>query len=449
MRFLKDKEFLKGMLAIAVPVSLQNLISSSLNMIDTLMISSLGQSSIAAVGLANQIFFLYILLTFGINSGSSIFIAQFWGRDDVLSIKKVLGLAITISTIAGTIFTFIALVLPEFVMGLFIEEQEVIQLGASYLRIVGLSYIITAISFAFSIALRTTGRPGVPLKVSIISFTVNTALNYVLIFGKLGMPAMGIRGAALGTLIARIVEILLIVYAIYGTKSILAASFSELMSWKKDFVKRYIDTIYPVILTEGFWALGQVMYTAAYARIGEEATAAVQLTNTIQNVFFVIVRGLANACGVMVGSKVGAGEEDKAYEYAISFIIIATISGLVLGIVMALGPDIPLSLFRGLDPSLYAVSRRLLVFMGLTFVIRVYNTIAIVGVLRAGGETKVAMKIDLSTVWLIGVPLAFIGALVLKLPVEYVFLLVTMEEVVKAFLGIPIIKSGKWIKNLT
>jgi putative MATE family efflux protein len=314
---------------------------------------------------------------------------------------------------------------------------------------VGLSYIITAISFAFSIALRTTGRPRVPLKVSIISFAVNTGLNYIFIFGKLGMPAMGIRGAALGTLIARIVEILLIVYAIYGTKSILAASFSELMSWKKDFVKKYIDTIYPVILTEGFWALGQVMYTAAYARIGEEATAAVQLTNTIQNVFFVIVRGLANACGVMVGSKVGAGEEDKAYEYAISFIIISTISGLVLGIVMALGPDLPLSLFRGLDPSLYAVSRRLLVFMGLTFVIRVYNTIAIVGVLRAGGETKVAMKIDLSTVWLIGVPLAFIGAIILKLPVEYVFLLVTMEEVIKAFLGIPIIKSGKWIKNLT
>ena len=183
-------------------------------------------------------------------------------------------------------------------------------------------------------------------------------------------------------------------------------------------MKKYIDTIYPVILTEGFWALGQVMYTAAYARIGEEATAAVQLTNTIQNVFFVIVRGLANACGVMVGSKVGAGEEDKAYEYAISFIIISTISGLVLGIVMALGPDIPLSLFRGLDPSLYAVSRRLLVFMGLTFVIRVYNTIAIVGVLRAGGETKVAMKIDLSTVWLIGVPLAYIGAIILKLPVR-------------------------------
>ena len=252
----------------------------------------------------------------------------------------------------------------------------------------GLSYIITAISFAFSIALRTTGRPRVPLKVSIISFAVNTGLNYIFIFGKLGMPAMGIRGAALGTLIARIVEIILIVYAIYGTKSILAASFSELMSWKKDFVKRYIDTIYPVILTEGFWALGQVMYTAAYARIGEEATAAVQLTNTIQNVFFVIVRGLANACGVMVGSKVGAGEEETAYEYAISFIIISTISGLVLGIVMALGPDIPLSLFRGIDHGLYAVSRRLLVFMGLTFVIRVYNTIVIVGVLRAGERQR-------------------------------------------------------------
>lgn len=449
MKFLKDKEFLKGMLAIAIPVSLQNLISSSLNMIDTLMISSLGQANIAAVGLANQVFFLYILLTFGINSGSSIFIAQYWGKEDIPSIKKVMGLALTISTIAGAIFTFIALVIPEFIMGLFIDELEVIQLGASYLRIVGLSYIITAISFAFSIALRTTGRPRVPLKVSIISFLVNTGLNYIFIFGKLGMPAMGIRGAALGTLVARIVEILLIVYAIYGTRNILAASFSELMSWKKDFVKRYIDTIYPVILTEGFWALGQVMYTAAYARIGEEATAAIQLTNTIQNIFFVVVRGLANACGVMVGSKVGAGEEDTAYEYAIRFIILSSVSGLVLGVLMALGPDIPLSLFRGLDPGLYAVSRRLLVFMGLTFVIRVYNTIAIVGVMRAGGDTKVAMKIDLSTVWFIGVPLAFMGATIFKLPVEYVFLLVTMEEVVKAILGIPIIKSGKWIKKLT
>lgn len=235
MKIFKDKAFMKGMLAIAVPVAIQNLISSSVNMIDTLMISSLGQASIAAVGLANQVFFLYILITFGINSGSSIFIAQFWGKEDIPSIKKVMGLAITLSTIAGTVFTFAAFFFPTQIMSILIKEPEVIKLGAEYLRIVSLSYTVTAISFAFSISLRTTGRPNVPLKVSIISFLTNTVFNYILIFGHLGFEPMGVKGAAIGTLIARIVEILLILYAIYGTKSILAASVRELMSWHKDF----------------------------------------------------------------------------------------------------------------------------------------------------------------------------------------------------------------------
>ena len=449
MNIFKDKTFMKGMLAIAVPVAIQNLISSSVNMIDTLMISSLGQASIAAVGLANQVFFLYILITFGINSGSSIFISQFWGKEDIPSIKKVMGLAITLSTIAGTIFTVAAFFFPAQIMGILINEPDVISIGADYLRIVSLSYTITAISFAFSISLRTTGRPNVPLKVSIISFLTNTVLNYIFIFGHLGFEPMGVKGAALGTLIARIVEILFILYAIYGTKSILAASIKELMSWHKDFLKKYIETTYPVVLTEGFWALGQVLYAMAYARIGEEATAAVQLTNTIQNLFFVVVRGLANACNIMVGSKIGGGDEDSAYDYAIRFIALSTISGLALGVVMALTPDLVLKLFRGLDPNLYSTSKSLLIVLGFTFVIRVYNTIAIVGVLRAGGDTKIAMKIDLGTVWIIGVPLAFIGALVLKLPIHQLVLLVTLEEVVKALVGIPIIKSGKWIKNLT
>ena len=449
MNTFKDKTFMKGMLAIAVPVAVQNLISSSVNMIDTLMISSLGQASIAAVGLANQVFFLYILITFGINSGSSIFIAQFWGKEDIPSIKKVMGLAITLSTIAGTIFTVAAFFFPGQIMGILINEPEVVSIGADYLRIVSLSYTITAVSFAFSISLRTTGRPNVPLKVSIISFFTNTALNYIFIFGKFGFEPMGVKGAALGTLIARIIEILLILYAIYGTKSILAASLKELMSWHKDFLKKYIETTYPVVLTEGFWALGQVLYAMAYARIGEEATAAVQLTNTIQNLFFVVVRGLANACNIMVGAKIGGGDEDTAYDYAIRFIALSTISGLALGVVMALTPDLVLKLFKGLDPNLYNTSKSLLIVLGVTFVIRVYNTIAIVGVLRAGGDTKIAMRIDLGTVWIIGVPLAFIGALVLKLPIHQLVLLVTLEEVVKALVGIPIIKSGKWIKNLT
>ena len=370
MKFWKDKIFLKSMLSIAIPIALQNLITSSLNMVDTLMISSLGESSIAAVGLANQVFFFYALINFGINSGSSIFISQYWGREDIFSIRKILGLSVSLSTITGIIFTLGAFFFPEFIMGIFIKEPEVVKLGADYLRIVSLSYIITAIGFAYSIALRSTGRPKVPMMVSAISFVTNTVFNYLLIFGKFGFPQLGVKGAAWGTLIARIVEIIFILYIVYSTNGPLAASPKELLDWNKEFVNKYLNTISPVILNETFWSLGQVMYSIAYARIGKEATAAIQLTTTIQNIFFVLVRGLANACAVMVGNKIGAGDKEEAYEYAIQFLTLSTLIGLIFGVIMALTPDLTLKVFKNLEPNLYEITRKLLVIMGLSFFIR-------------------------------------------------------------------------------
>ncbi len=449
MKALKDKIFLKTMLTIAIPVAIQNLISSSLNMVDTLMISNLGSASIAGVGLANQVFFLYILLTFGINSGGAIFIAQYWGKEDIKNVNKSLGFAIMTSFILGLIFTSVALLFPKQILELFTKEIDVINSGVQYLRIVSLSYIMTAISFSYSIALRTTGKPHVPLIVSIISLGTNTLLNYILIFGKFGAPVLGVKGAAIATVIARAIEFTLLLHAVYRGNEHLNASAKELFGWDKEFIKKYISITYPVILTEGFWALGQVMYTIAYAKLGKSATASVQLTNTIQNMFFVVVKGLASACSIMVGGKIGAGEFDEAYDYAKSFIILSTVSGVILGLGLTLSADLILNLFSSLEPEVYDLARSIIIIMGLTFVIRVYNNISIVGVLRSGGNTKVAMKIDLSTVWLIGVPLAFIGSMVLKLPVYYLFLLITVEELVKAILGFPIIKSKKWIQDIT
>lgn len=449
MNFFKDKIFLKTMLAIALPIALQNLITSSVNMVDTLMISSLGQTSIAAVGLANQFFFFYILIVFGINSGSSIFIAQYWGKEDVTSIRKVLGLALSLSGVVGAVFTVSALLFPQFIMGILIDEPEVIRLGSDYLRIVALSYIPTALAFAFSVALRTTGKPQIPMKISAISFITNTVFNYILIFGKLGIPAMGVEGAAWGTVIARFVEIGVVLYAVYCKDGVLAASIKELFGWNKEFFNKYIKTTYPVILAEGAWSLGQVMYSIAYAKLGEEATAAVQITNTIQNVFFVLVRGLANACTVMIGSKIGSGDEEGAYEYAKNFMMLSVLLGLILGTIQALTPRLTLMLFSGLDPGLYNASKNLLIVMGLTFVIKVLGATGIVGVLRGGGDTTFAMILDAGTVWVIGVPAAFIGALMLDIPVYLIYAMITIEELIKAILIIPRVISKKWIKNIT
>lgn len=450
MKFWKDKIFLKAMLAIALPIALQNLITSSLNMVDTLMISSLGEASIAAVGLANQIFFFYSVINFGIHSGSSIFISQYWGKRDVPNIKRVLGISLFLTTIAGVAFTIAGFFFPRVLMNVFTHEEEVVRLGATYLRTVSLSYLITGISFAYSIALRSTGRPKVPMLISGVSFITNTIFNYMFIFGKFGIPALGVRGAAIGTLMARMIEIAFLFYVIYRDIGPLSATLRELLDWNKAFIKKYIDTISFVVMNETFWALGQIMYSIAYARIGKEATAAVQLTNTIQNIFFVLVRGLANACAVIIGNKIGSGaNKEEVYDYALKFLSLSLVVGSLLGGIMVLTPDLTLKIFKNIEAGVYRDAKLLLIFMGLAFGIRSYNATAIVGVLRGGGDTKYSMILEMGAVWLIGVPLGFLGSLVFKYPVYIVFLLVILEEIFKFIVSIPRIKSKKWIKTLT
>lgn len=445
----KDKEFFKIMISIALPITLQNLIASSVNMLDTLMITSLGKESLAAVGLANQVFFFYSVTIFGVATGSSIFIAQFWGKKDRDNIGRILGLSLAITIFLGIIFTLASLIVPEFIMKIFSNDAEVIRLGVDYLRIVSLSYIITGISFAYAVASRSIGQAKMPMVASMVSFVTNALFNYLLIFGKFGFPELGVKGAAYGTLIARAVEIALILYSIYSNKcNPLAHNITAMTDWSKDFVKKYFKTAYPVILNEGFWSLGTVLYSLAYAKIGTEAAAAVQILSTVQNIFMVMTRGLANACTVMVGNKIGADEEEEAIEYANSFMILSAALGLIIGIMLYFTTDAILLFFRNLSPGLYDASKKLLIVSAVFFFVKSFNATLIVGVLRGGGDTKFSMILEMGSVWLVGVPLAFWGALVLKLPVHLVSVLVCMEEVIKAAIGMPRIISKKWVTNV-
>lgn len=447
---LKNKDFLKAMLSIALPITLQNLVASSVNMLDTLMITSLGEEALAAVGLANQVFFFYAVTIFGVATGSSIFIAQFWGKNDTKNIARILGISLAIVSVLGILFTMAALFVPEFIMKIFSNDKEVIRLGVDYLRIVSLSYIITGISFLYAVASRSIGQAKMPMIVSIISFLTNALFNYLLIFGKFGFPRLGVKGAAYGTLIARSVEIALLLYSIYSRKknNPLAQNISTMTDWTGDFIKKYFKTAYPVILNEAFWSLGTVLYSVAFAKIGTEAAAAVQILNTVQNIFLVMSRGLANACTVMVGNKIGADEENEAVEYADSFMILSAALGLALGILLFFTTDVILMFFRNLTPGLYIASKKLLMVSAAFFFIKSFNGTLIVGVFRGGGDTKFSMMLEMGSVWLVGVPLAFLGALVFKFPVYYVSLMVSMEEVVKAFIGILRVKSKKWVTNV-
>lgn len=444
----KDKAFFKALLSIALPITIQNLIASSVNMLDTLMITSLGQGSLAAVGLANQVFFFYGVTVFGIATGSSVFISQFWGRKDTSNIKKVLGLSLTLGIVLGIIFTLASLFIPEYLMMIFSKDPEVIGLGVKYLKVVSVSYIITAVSFCFAVASRSVGQARLPVMASLVSFITNGIFNYLLIFGKLGFPRLGVKGAAYGTVIARVAELALILYFVYSNKGPLAGSIKELMDWNKKFVKKYFKTAYPVILNEALWSLGTVSYSIAYAKIGTEAAAAVQILTTVQNLFMVITRGMGNACTVMIGNKIGAGEEEVAIQYANKFLILSIGIGLVLGSGLFLATDLILKAFRNLTPELYLTSKKLLIVLAMFFTIKVYNGTLIVGVLRGGGDTRFSMLVEMGSVWLVGVPLAFLGALVFRFPVYYVTALVYMEEIVKAAISTPRVISKKWVTNV-
>lgn len=444
---LKDRNFYRTMLAIALPIALQNLISSSLNMVDTVMIGKLGETQIAAVGLANQLFFLFILLMFGINSGCAIFTAQFWGKKDIANIRRVLGLALVSGGSLSLVFACIAFFVPQFVLRLFTIDSLVIDLGSQYLKIISFSYLITTISFAYAFASRSIGQAKLPMVVSAVSLLTNTLLNYLLIFGNLGFPEMGVRGAALATVIARSVELILLLSIIYKQGDVLAGKIGELLDFEFDFAKRVYQTAIPVILNEGFWALGMTMYSVVYARISTDAVASIQIANTIQNIFMVVAMGLGNSCAVMLGNEIGAGHKEKAITYGNTFILLGTLLGAAIGGFLALVSPYILQFFN-VSQRVHESAYWILMIMGVTMAIRIFNTILIIGVFRSGGDTKFSLYLEMGSVWLVGVPLAFIGALVWKLPVYWVYGLISIEELIKAFLGFPRVLSKKWVRNV-
>ncbi|MFZ5354165.1 MAG: MATE family efflux transporter [Bacillota bacterium] len=444
---LKDRVFYKTLLSIALPIAMQNLISSALNMVDTLMIGQLGASSIAAVGQANQVFFQFVLIMFGINSSCAIFTAQFWGKKDVLNIRKVLGLSLITGSIVSITFTLSAFFAPRFILSLFIKDPVVIELGSQYLRVVSISYLFTTISFAYSFGCRSIGQAKLPMVISAIALLTNTALNYVLIFGKFGFPEMGVRGAALATVIARIVETILVLIIIYSKRGVLAGSLKDMFSLSMSFVKRVFKTGLPVIANEAFWALGMIMYTVAFGRISTEAVASVHIANTVQNIFMVVAFGMGNACATMLGHEIGAGNKERTYSYAITFSILGTGVGILLGAGLIVASPLILSLFN-ITPEVYRASKIVLIISGLLMAVRIFNTQLIIGILRSGGDTTFSLLLEMGGVWGVGVPLAFLGALVFKLPVYWVYALLALEEITKAALGLPRVLSKKWIKSV-
>ena len=444
---LDDKKFIKKAIAIAIPITFQLLLNTTLNFIDILMIGSLGETTIAAVGLANKVFFVFSLLLFGICSGSSILTSQYFGKKDIKSIRRVLGISLVIGLIGSIFFVIPGILCPKLVMNIFTPSTNTIAIGASYLAIVAISYPLTAITNVYTAVLRSVNEVRLPVVISLVSIFINIVLNYTLIFGHFGAPALGVQGAALGTLIARIIECLSILTIIYIKNGPAAAKIKELIDFNKEFTKKFFITVTPVIINEFMWGLGVTMYSLVYGRIGDGAVAAITITQNVEQIITVMFQGIGSATAVILGNELGANKLEKADIHAKYLIVIQLVLSLVMGVVCFLIKMPLIRLFSVSEFVALDISKCLIVFI-IYLPFKMFNLVNIVGVLRSGGDTKAALFLDVTGVWIIGIPLAFLGGIFLGLPIYIVYAMVMFEEVYKFILGIRRYRQKKWLKNI-
>jgi len=448
LSYNKNKVFYSTLFGLAVPIVLQQMISSSLNLVDNVMIGQLGSTNIASVGLANQVFFLMSLILFGTYSGVSIYIAQYWGNKEPEKIKNVMVIGLTFGVFVSSIFFIASFFAPSAIINIFSDDPEVILLGAKYLKIVSVSYVLTSMSFAYGFSSRSVGKAKVPMYASAISLLLNTFLNYILIFGNMGFKAYGIEGAAIATLISRVLELGIILWVTYKDSPELAVRPKDFLAVEFIYVKQVFKTAFPVIVNETFWALGMTTYAYVYAHIGTDAMASVQISNIINNLFMVFSFGLGNASSVMLGNLLGADRIEDAIDYNSRFLVLSLSLGAIIGLSIALLAPFMIDTFFNLSPEVARITITTMRVMAVFMPFKFYSTIVIIGTFRSGGDTIFSMLLEMGCVWLIGVPLAFFGGFWLNLPIYLVVALVSLEEVAKFILGTPRVLSKKWAKRL-
>ena len=445
--FYRDPEYFPEVRRIAIPIMLQQAVFSVLNLLAVVFVGQKGDVSVAAVGLAGQIAFLLNLVHFGIISGAAMFTAQFWGRSDIPNLRRVLGLCLILAISASLIFLILAQFFPAQILSIYSRDPAVIALGASYIRIFSWTFLFFGVTFSYALVMRSTGDVKTPTTISIIALSISTFLSYSLIFGNFGLPELGVLGAAVAAVIARFIECVTLLTVTYVKKSPVAASLRELTDFDTAFIERVITPMLPVILNELFWSLGITTYNIIYGRMGTASYAAMNIVSTIEQVCFVLFIGISNATSVLVGNRIGAGKEQQAYLYAGRSLGLGIVGGLLIGLLLQLVKWPILSLYN-VSPEVIDDASRLLNVVSAFLWIRVNNMTIVVGILRAGGDTRFSLFLDGIIIWIVGVPMAYLAAFVLHLPVYFVYLFAMSEEVTKWILGVPRYRSRKWINNL-
>ncbi|WP_312354168.1 MATE family efflux transporter [Aminipila sp.] len=443
------QSFYKKMWLVAVPVVIQNVISIGLNLIDILMIGRMGEKELAAVGSANQIFFIFSMICFGLYSGAAVYVAQYWGIKDLSNIKKVIGIDYVVGTALAVITFIVAMLFAPKLIWIFSRDQEVIALGAQYLRTVCFSYILISITFVMVYNSRAIKKLKAATIINGTAIGINTILNYCLIYGNFGMPAMGVKGAALATVIARMTELICFVVYIYIHKEHpFHGSFKEFFDFDRLLFKNVMKTAVPVVFTEGGWAAVTSLTFVAYGMLGATALAVIQIAEVVSNLSQAVYFGLGNATAVIIGESLGRSDTQSAYKYG----------GMAMKITWGLNVTVTILLIALSRPiaNVYHFNSETTHLLILVMIAWAFTTtpkmlayVLICGILRAGGDTLYSLIVDLSCNVIIQLSIAFFSVLVLNLPLYWVVGLVAFSDLIKTIICYKRYYSKKWMNIVT
>lgn len=445
---MKENKYYKEMLTIGLPITLQCIFQASYSLVDQLMVGRLGTLSIAGSGLGAKFSGLVMVTISAIATVSSILIAQYHGSKDKEGINRSFFCCSYIAMAVMLLFIIPSIGMSNQIMSIYTNDRETIEIAASYLRVIAISFFPMTITLLISSLLRSIEKSKYPMYASVISMIANVIFNYVFIFGKCGMPKMGLIGAGVGTLIARTLEAGILLGAIMRKSFRLEVKLHPVIYWKASFLIKLSIMLLPLLLNEFLWSLGENIYAAIYGRMGRDSLAAITLTNPLQAMFIGMFAGVSSAAAVMVGKRLGQDEKEEAYKISKFLIKIGLIGAVIIGVLLVCIGGVYVKLFD-IEPEVARLTRYLIYALAVVLFAKISNMILAGGILRSGGNTHYTLFIDIIGTWMFGVPLGFLAAYVWDLPVYWVYFILSQEEVIRLFLGICVFKSKIWMQNIT
>ena len=435
--------FEKQVINIAIPVALQSMLQSSFSMIDQIMVGQIGEKSIAAVEIAGKPGFIYSVVVGAVCTIAGIMISQYIGKKDRESEEKSICVNFLVMMLTGIAFFFISRMFPLQFIRLFTNDARVISEGSVYLGIIGWTFIPLGITNIFGAAIRCRGKSSWPLYVGFVSATLNTGLNYCLIFGNYGMPMLGVKGAAYASVISQVAGAVLIIVMFFRLYGRIRYS----VSLGKENYWQYLSMLIPIVINEFLWSVGQSINTFVYGHMSTDELAGMSLTGSLQGLTIGALSGIAQAAGILVGKRLGEGQYDQAYQESKKLCVYGFIGSILFSVtIMAL--KTPYVHLFNVSDDVRAIGLALLTAFAVLMPIKVLNMILGGGIIRSGGRTKYIMMIDMLGTWLIGVPIALVTGLVFKLPIVWVYFMLSQEEVVRFIISIFMFRSRKWMNTI-